>query len=109
MGASGAIYGLFIATILIARQRGMTDVVQQLAFWLVINLVFTFAASNVSVGGHLGGIVGGAIAALIVVARGASDLASRNLGIELATMAGLDGDLFRGGDDHRPAGMTFTL
>ena len=68
VGASGAIYGLFVATILIARQRGQMQVVQQLAFWLVINLVFTFAASNISVGGHIGGIVGGTIGALIVVA-----------------------------------------
>ena len=89
VGASGAIYGLFIATILIARQRGMTDVVQQLAFWLVINLVFTFAASNISVGGHLGGIVGGAIGALIVVAAERQIARRETLGAELASMAGV--------------------
>lgn len=89
VGASGAIYGLFIATILIARQRGMTDVVQQLAFWLVINLVFTFAASNISVGGHIGGIVGGAIAALVVIAAERRASRRESLGAELATMVGL--------------------
>ena len=89
VGASGAIYGLFIATILIARQRGMSDVVQQLAFWLVINLVFTFAASNISVGGHLGGIVGGAIGALIVVAAERQISRRETLGAEMAMMAGV--------------------
>ena len=84
VGASGAIYGLFIATIVIARQRGQMQVVQQLAFWLVINLVFTFAASNISVGGHLGGIVGGAIGALIVVAAERSIARRETLPAELA-------------------------
>ncbi len=89
VGASGAIYGLFIATILIARQRGMPDVVRQLGFWLVINLVFTFAASNISVGGHLGGIVGGAIGALIVVAAERRISRRETLMGELIAMAGL--------------------
>ena len=89
VGASGAIYGLFIATIVIARQRGQMQVVQQLAFWLVINLVFTFAASNISVGGHLGGIVGGAIGALIVVAAERTLSRRETLPAELAIMAGL--------------------
>ena len=42
VGASGAIFGLFGATFLIARERGLARVVQQLGFLLVINLVFTF-------------------------------------------------------------------
>jgi membrane associated rhomboid family serine protease len=89
VGASGAIYGLFVATILIARQRGMHQVVQQLAFWLVINLVFTFAASNISVGGHIGGIVGGTIAALVVVAAERQISRRETLPMELITMAGI--------------------
>jgi membrane associated rhomboid family serine protease len=89
VGASGAIYGLFVATIVIARQRGHMEVVQQLAFWLVINLVFTFTASNISVGGHLGGIVGGAIGALIVVGAERSISRRETLPAELAIMAGL--------------------
>ena len=67
VGASGAVYGLFLATIIIARQRGMTRSSCQLGFWLVLNLVFTFSVPNISIGGHLGGIVGGAIGALLVV------------------------------------------
>ena len=103
VGASGAIYGLFLATILIARQRGMTDVVQQLAFWLVINLVFTFAASNISVGGHIGGIIGGAIGALIVVAA-ERQIARRETSGRAGAMAALGVVCFVGGDHRRPAG-----
>jgi membrane associated rhomboid family serine protease len=109
VGASGAIYGLFIATILIARQRGMTDVVQQLAFWLVINLVFTFAASNISVGGHIGGIVGGAIGALIVVAAERQISRRETLGMELATMAGVGVICFVAAIIVAQQGVTFTL
>ena len=67
VGASGAIYGLFAAALLIARDRGMTEVVTQLGFWLVLNLVLTFSVSGISIGGHLGGLVGGAIAGLVVL------------------------------------------
>ena len=60
VGASGAIYGLFAATLLIARDRGFDQVVTQLGFWLVLNLVLTFSIPDISIGGHLGGLVGGA-------------------------------------------------
>ncbi len=109
VGASGAIYGLFIATIVIARQRGQMQVVQQLAFWLVLNLVFTFAASNISVGGHLGGIVGGAIGALIVVAAERGVSRRETLPAELAIMAGLGVVFFATAIIVAQQGITFTL
>jgi membrane associated rhomboid family serine protease len=67
VGASGAIYGLFGATMLIARDRGLGQIVSQLGFWLVLNLVLTFSVPGISIGGHLGGLVGGALAALVVL------------------------------------------
>lgn len=67
VGASGAIYGIFGATLLIARDRGFDQVVTQLGFWLVLNLVLTFSVPGISVGGHLGGLAGGALAALVVL------------------------------------------
>ncbi len=67
VGASGAIYGLFAATLLIARDRGLSHIVTQLGFWLVLNLVLTFSVPGISIGGHLGGLAGGALAGAIVL------------------------------------------
>lgn len=68
VGASGAIYGLFGATLLVARNRGLDQIVTQLGFWLVLNLVLTFSISGISIGGHLGGLAGGVLAGLVVLA-----------------------------------------
>ncbi len=96
VGASGAIYGLFAAALLIAHDRGMTQVVSQLGFWLVLNLVLTFSVSGISIGGHLGGIVGGVIAGVVVIAgerRGRET--QRIVGIELAALVGLAARVLR--------------
>lgn len=89
IGASGAVYGLFLATIVVARQRGMDAVVSQLGFWLVLNLVFTFSVPNISIGGHLGGMVGGALGALLVVAAERRLSRRETLPAELGLLAGL--------------------
>ena len=75
----------------------------------MINLVFTFAASNISVGGHLGGIVGGAIGALIVVAAERSVSRRETLTAELATMAGLAVLFFAAAMIVAQQGVTVTL
>jgi membrane associated rhomboid family serine protease len=68
VGASGAIFGLFAATGILARGRGMNTLASEIGFLIVINLFFTFSIPGISVGGHLGGLVGGAICALAIVA-----------------------------------------
>jgi membrane associated rhomboid family serine protease len=68
VGASGAIYGLLGAAIVVARRRGIEQLASQLALWLVINLVLTFSIPQISMGGHLGGLAGGVLAALAVSA-----------------------------------------
>lgn len=68
VGASGAIFGLFAATFVIARGRGLTDVASQIGMLLVLNLVITFTLPGISVGAHLFGAMGGAICALLIVA-----------------------------------------
>ena len=65
VGASGGVFGLMAAAFLIARNRGLDQLASQIGFFVVINLVFTFSIPNISVGGHLGGLLGGGLAALV--------------------------------------------
>jgi membrane associated rhomboid family serine protease len=49
------------------RNRGIDPWQSGIAIWLFLNLAITFTVSNISVGGHIGGLIGGAIAALVLV------------------------------------------
>jgi membrane associated rhomboid family serine protease len=66
VGASGAIFGLMGASIVIMRHRGINPMESGIGLWLGINLAFTFAIPGISIGGHLGGLAGGALAALLM-------------------------------------------
>jgi membrane associated rhomboid family serine protease len=68
VGASGAVFGLMGATFLEMRARGMDPmaggVFGSIGGLIIINLVFSFAISGISVGGHIGGLIGGGLVAL---------------------------------------------
>jgi len=65
IGASGAVFGILGAGVVLERSR--IPVFGGVAFMVVaFNLVFSFVLSNVTVGGHLGGLVGGALAMLVL-------------------------------------------
>src|SRR3954447_19278959 len=68
LGASGAVFGLAGATFVIARGRGMDAIAGEIGFLIVFNLIFSFVGSNISVGGHLGGLAAGILCALAIVA-----------------------------------------
>jgi membrane associated rhomboid family serine protease len=68
VGASGAVYGIMAATFLVARQRGVEQLASQIGLWVVLNLAFTFAVPGISIGGHIGGLLGGAAAAAVIIA-----------------------------------------
>jgi membrane associated rhomboid family serine protease len=68
IGASGAIFGLAGATFVIARGRGMDALAGQIGFLIAFNLFYSFVAPRVSIGAHLGGLVGGIVCALAIVA-----------------------------------------
>ncbi|MCU1691205.1 MAG: Rhomboid family protein [Frankiales bacterium] len=65
-GASGAIFGLFAAAYVIERKRG-SGAASQYAVLLAVNLLLTFSISFIDKRGHVGGLVGGALAALVLV------------------------------------------
>lgn len=89
VGASGAIFGLFGATLVIARGRGMNEIANQLGLLLVLNLVITFTVPRISIGAHLGGLVAGLLCGLIVVAGERGRLGPRRVEAELALMAAI--------------------
>jgi membrane associated rhomboid family serine protease len=89
VGASGAVFGLFGAAFVIARGRGLDAIASELGLLLVINLVLTFSISGISVGGHLGGLAGGLLCALAIVAGERGTLGARRLPLELLAMAAI--------------------
>ncbi|WP_327033520.1 rhomboid family intramembrane serine protease [Micromonospora ureilytica] len=64
VGASTAVFGLFAALIIIERRLGRD--ISRIIPILVINLVFTLAVPGISIPGHLGGLVVGALMALVL-------------------------------------------
>jgi membrane associated rhomboid family serine protease len=66
VGASGAVFGLMAAAVVIMRSRGIDPMASGLPFWIGINLLITFTIPGISIGGHLGGLVGGAVVAFLL-------------------------------------------
>lgn len=66
VGASGAIFGLMGAAVVVMRNRGINPMESGLGLWIGLNLLITFTIPNISIGGHIGGLLGGAVAALVM-------------------------------------------
>ena len=63
VGASGAIWGIMGCALVLEARRIYVFGGQAMGL-VVLNLVFTFLIPGISIGGHVGGLVGGALAAL---------------------------------------------
>jgi len=63
VGASGAIFGILGAGLVLERQRDYVFGGSAMGV-IVINFVLTFSISSISKGGHIGGLVGGILCAL---------------------------------------------
>jgi membrane associated rhomboid family serine protease len=66
VGASGAIYGIFGA-LLILEYRATGTLAGPALGLIVINLALSFAIPNISWGGHVGGLVGGTLATFVLL------------------------------------------
>jgi membrane associated rhomboid family serine protease len=66
LGASGAIFGLMGAAVVELRARKIGVMQSGIGGLIVINLVLSFTLANISVGAHIGGLVGGALAGLAI-------------------------------------------
>jgi membrane associated rhomboid family serine protease len=58
-GASGAVFGLVAAAAIGLHQRGINVWQSGVGGLIVVNLAITFIVPGISIGGHLGGLVGG--------------------------------------------------
>jgi membrane associated rhomboid family serine protease len=70
LGASGAIFGLFGALIMVARARRIPLWQSGLVPILLFNFVYTLTVAGVSIGGHLGGVVSGFVTGYLVTEYG---------------------------------------
>ena len=70
VGASGALFGVLGALMVVSHFRGISIWQSGLGFTLLINIVFSLSVSGISIGGHIGGFVGGAICGWLIVQVG---------------------------------------
>jgi membrane associated rhomboid family serine protease len=70
VGASGACFGVLGALIVVAHYRGISIWQSGLGLTLLINIVFSLSVSGISIGGHLGGVLGGATCGWLIVQVG---------------------------------------
>ena len=87
VGASGAIFGLFTAALVIARGRRLDAIAAQLGFLLVINFVFTFTYPGIAIGAHLFGAGAGVLCGLLILAGDREILGPNRVPIEVAAMS----------------------
>ncbi|WP_251861213.1 rhomboid family intramembrane serine protease [Clostridium sp. Marseille-Q2269] len=69
IGASGAIFGILGATLIIAyrnRKRGGKEFLNNIISVIGINLILGFSIPNVDNFGHIGGLIGGVIVTLVL-------------------------------------------
>ena len=90
LGASGAVFGIMGAAVVVMRNRGINPMESGLVFWIGLNLVFTLAnPGSISLGGHIGGLIGGAAAAFVLYDVGDRVKLPREAPLVLAGLIGV--------------------
>jgi membrane associated rhomboid family serine protease len=86
VGASGAIFGI-LGALLIIEWQVTGRLAGNAMTWIVINLVLSYAIPNVSIGGHVGGLIGGILVTLSFANWGRGHASYGKIGV--AGFAGL--------------------
>jgi membrane associated rhomboid family serine protease len=66
VGASGAVFGLMGAAAMEMRARQIPIMQSGVGGLILLNLIISFTLPGISWGGHIGGLIGGAVAALVI-------------------------------------------
>jgi membrane associated rhomboid family serine protease len=80
VGASGAIFGIMGAALVLERQGAYVLGGSALGL-IAINLVFSFTFAGISIGGHVGGLIGGALCMLALSRLGRGHAAYGRVGL----------------------------
>jgi membrane associated rhomboid family serine protease len=82
VGASGAVFGLMAAAFVFQRARGIDPWRSGLGPVILLNLALPLIAPglHISIGGHIGGLVGGALCGLVLTRFGRGHAAYSRLG-----------------------------
>src|SRR5919106_161019 len=88
VGASGAVFGILGAGLVLERRQIYVFGGSAL-FIVALNVIVTFAVSNISVGGHIGGLVGGMLCVLALSAFGRHPVYGRLDPLTVLTLLGL--------------------
>jgi membrane associated rhomboid family serine protease len=82
VGASGAVFGLMGAAFVLQRLRGVDPMASGIGPVILLNLAITFVIPGISIGGHLGGLIGGAATAYVM-----DQVSRRRAGVVLPVLA----------------------
>jgi membrane associated rhomboid family serine protease len=82
VGASGAVFGLMGAAFVLQRLRGVDPMASGIGPLILLNLAITFVIPGISIGGHLGGLIGGAATAYAM-----DQVSRRRAGVALPVLA----------------------
>ena len=83
VGASGAVFGLMGFAFMALRARGIDPFATSIGTTIALNLLITFTLRDfISVGGHVGGLIGGAVCGWIL-----TDIGPKHLGDDRAINA----------------------
>src|SRR3954469_22581076 len=80
VGASGALFGVLGAALVLERQRNYV-LGGSAAGLIVINLILGFTLSNISIGGHIGGLIAGVLCTLVLSKFGRGNAAYSRVGL----------------------------